>query len=261
MANEPIQQLLLRLKGLAAPCAFGASYGNILRDKIISLQDGRSFDRICEEDETLTLDNAIKIINRVEGQVKMKEQAGQLFALQYRGISPPNSTHREGQLPVKARLGAQPSEAQRSTRERAKRDARGRRIHCIHCRGTNHVHRECLHKNATCYVCQQSGYISSICPKNPKRLQYIAKNNAKPTLAAQQGRNNNDGDSDDTCLELNDAFDLGLDSSSEVRINNINRNCAENSHYDVQLTVNGKPMEFQVDTGAASGHRRSQSKS
>lgn len=251
MANEPIQQLLLRIKGLAAPCAFGASYGNILRDKIISLQEGRSFDRICEEDETLTLEQAIKIITRVEGQVKMKEQAGEVFALQYRGNPPPNSTHQEGHQRITARLGARPNGVQRPTMDHAKKTASGRRIRCIHCGGTNHVHRECLHKSATCYVCQQAGHIASICPR--KRTHFIAKSKAaKPpqnNKAAQQDRYNND--SDDTCLELNDAFDLGSDSSSEVRINNINRNCAESYHYDVQLSVNGTPLEFQVDTGAA----------
>lgn len=65
--SESGKALRRRLRCLAAKCKFGVNYESVLLDKMVSCQNGRVFDRICEEDETLTLDKAMNIITRKEG--------------------------------------------------------------------------------------------------------------------------------------------------------------------------------------------------
>lgn len=242
--NEPAQQLLLRLRGLASKCAFSANYDSILLDKIVSIQEGRIFDRLCEEDATLTLEQAMKIILRKEGQLQMQEQTVNYHqARETSGHRRPVHT-RLGEGPsTGARYGQQVASYQRTQRqhkeERQGERRQERRIRCIHCGGTNHSMSECMHKNASCYFCKQLGHIATNCPK--KRAHARAQFIAHKQTGGRSTESNVDFDAD-----LDSDYDIDL----EVPINNINNKHTVNSPYNVFLTVNNKKLEFQIDTGA-----------
>lgn len=250
--GEPVQQLLLRLKGLATPCKFGAEYHSKLLDKVVTLQEDRVFDRICEEDENLTLDQAIKIIMRVEGQNRIRQRPSdeQAHAIAQKRQS--NSASRFQPNPARGpglwsarRSEATPARNTSQMRtERTNGNQRpqsGRRTRCIHCGGTNHSTRECLHKVASCHICKQQGHIATICPRR--------RTNFAKATKQQKADEESDLEREDEAVNLDEAFDNGSEYS-EVYINNMKVNAEENSQYLVTLSVSGRAMEFQIDTGA-----------
>lgn len=72
--GEPVHRLLGRLENLAIACTFGPNNDDMLLNKMISLQEGHAFDRLCKEDENLTLPQALQIITIVEFQRNDKHQ-------------------------------------------------------------------------------------------------------------------------------------------------------------------------------------------
>lgn len=57
-ANEDVNAWLARIKSLSSNCKFGAQLDLLLTDKFIYGTRGKAFERICEENETITLAKA-----------------------------------------------------------------------------------------------------------------------------------------------------------------------------------------------------------
>lgn len=234
--GETVQQLLLRLKSLASKCAFGANFESILLDKLVFCQEGRVFDRLCEEDEKLSLIQAIKIITRVEGQIKLVASRDAECYAQYSGKRVQRHQAHTGQAenrtkrPVHERLGA----------------TEQKRPRCLHCGGKNHPARDCVHKEATCYACNKRGHIATVCPlkKKTTSAMYVAQRSA----TVPSGKTH-------VAADPNDHLELYADSDefSEEEVTticSITSRCTEDSHFCVPALVNGKQLDFQIDTAA-----------
>lgn len=248
---EPINQLVLRLKGLANSCKFGANYNAYLLEKLVSLQEGRALDRLCEEDETLSLDQAIKIITRIEGQSAQmaRRKESDVFAMRGKEPAAQLREHRGNEQRAQSNSTHRPILKQQQNDARGRRYTRsGRVVKCLHCGGTNHHMSMCLHQQSTCYTCQQKGHIAPVCPKRPvyNKTHYIAASKGKPT--GQRRRTNSD-DELSSDLEHNLGFDLGSDSEVS-QLNQVTQVKNENSQYNCIVAVNGRELEFQIDTGA-----------
>lgn len=64
---ETVSQWAARVKNLSSKCKFGTELNTILRDKfIMGFDKGTILDRLLEEDETLSLENAISIACKKE---------------------------------------------------------------------------------------------------------------------------------------------------------------------------------------------------
>lgn len=220
--DENGQQLLLRLRALAGKCNFGTHYEHCLLDKLITCQGGRVFDRLCEEDEKITLEKASQIIRRTESQNYCKTS-----------IDESTVNYQDRKRPaIQSRLGPRPSEFANQNQvgcsgyNYQKRSSKPiRRIRCLHCGGTNHPTPECIHKAASCHYCKEKGHIATVCPKKPKTY-FVGSHNA------------------------NDKRSGSSETESEVRINNLKNNITVNSPYEISITVSGVQLEFQIDTGA-----------
>lgn len=261
--GETATQLLLRLRGLAARCRFGERYDDVLLDRIIQCQTGAIFDRLCEEDEKLTMDKAMRIIVRKEAHLNDQSASQQMHAMssQVGATSMPRRS-------VQDRLGVNRGASHRSARDRSSweqqrnlrlerqrtarntaggmreirdRPAQARAIRnsgasggtgrprCIHCGGTNHSKEKCLHRDAECFYCLKKGHIATICPE--KQVNFVAER--------------------DRCesVYLSSSCD---DIDTEVSVNSLIHTNAHsaNSPYVINVTVNGIQLEFQIDTGA-----------
>lgn len=94
-----------------------------------------------------------------------------------------------------------------------------------------------MHKTASCYHCKQAGHIATICPqKQAKQSKYIG--GAKPKTGF---------DDVDEFYSDSEEYDI---RDFEVQINNIKIPGSVNSPYHISLTVGGKHVKFQIDTGA-----------
>lgn len=58
--NETVAAWLARVKKLAIDCKFGASLNNVVKDKFILELPPKIFEKLCEEDENLQLNEAFK---------------------------------------------------------------------------------------------------------------------------------------------------------------------------------------------------------
>lgn len=66
VGHESVNEWVARIKNLAANCKFGDSLQQNLVNKFVDGLEGKAFDRICEEDENLTLDKAQEIALKYE---------------------------------------------------------------------------------------------------------------------------------------------------------------------------------------------------
>lgn len=76
-ATETVNNWFARIKKLSIDCRFGADLESILLDRFISgLKPSPILDRLCEEDETLKLEDAVAIATNKESSLKDSAVAG-----------------------------------------------------------------------------------------------------------------------------------------------------------------------------------------
>ena len=144
-SSESVGEFIVRLKGLASKCKFGADFENVIRDKLVISMEGKIFERLCEEDETLDYKKAVNIALRVESSQKLSSEVNIKKEVHY----------------------SSSNTAAQSFKKKTK---------CFHCGGTNHVAVSCKFKDAKCFKCNSKGHIATIC-KLKKNVNYVAINN------------------------------------------------------------------------------------
>ncbi|XP_062560139.1 uncharacterized protein LOC134224667 [Armigeres subalbatus] len=126
---------MARIKRLSANCKFGANLEHNLTNKFIGGLKGKSFDRVCEEDETITLEKAMTLALKYEEEDQCHEQAVNLVR-----------------------------------RSQPERD--GTKIaECYACGRKGHLKPDCRFKNATCRNCRKKGHLQVVC--NVKTKHYV----------------------------------------------------------------------------------------
>ena len=98
---------------------------------------------------------------------------------------------------------------------------------CYRCGKSNHLPSACRFKEAKCHACGKKGHISAVCRSKPKQTRKVKKAKAKYVRAQ-------DTDSDSDSLPVL----LVGDRRSTHPIT-------------VQVSINGKSLTMEVDTGAA----------
>jgi len=106
------------------------------------------------------------------------------------------------------------------TRKRATNYKQSQSGGCYRCGGTNHAARDCRYKESQCHKCKKKGHLAKVC--HTKKTQ-DKKTDPLPTKWVEE-------------IEEAPIYHVG-----------------DKSHppFIVELLVNGKPVTFEVDTGAA----------
>lgn len=68
--DESASDWLVRISSLASNCRFGSSLEVMVVDKFVTGQDGRNFERICEEEEDLTIVKAMQLSLKYESHAQ-----------------------------------------------------------------------------------------------------------------------------------------------------------------------------------------------
>lgn len=232
-SDEFISDFVIRLKGLASKCKFGADFNQILRDKFVTSMEERILERLCEESEHLTFENAIKIALRIECQTKIRRNhnreadvnflknesnMGDLSDedVHFMNRNSKRNYNSNGQKSnwSKNSYAGNGTKQQGSSTDNPK---------CIHCGGKKHKSSDCLYKNATCYRCKQIGHIATIC-KLKTNVNFV------------QNPDQNTESCNVICPSV-DIFNLEND--------NIN-----NNPFSLKALVNEIEVWFHIDTGA-----------
>ena len=69
MKTEFVAVWFARIKSLALHCKFGENLNTVILNKFICGMNGRIFEKLCEKDEKLTLDQAFKKALVVESKI------------------------------------------------------------------------------------------------------------------------------------------------------------------------------------------------
>lgn len=126
---EPVKMWLARIKRLSANCKFGDQLAHNLTNKFICGLTGKAFDRVCEEDEKVTLEKALALALKYDEEEKEAQPVNLL---------------------------------KKTQRPRADKEPRGE-LKCYACGAPGHVRSKCRFREAVCRRCRMKGHIEAAC--------------------------------------------------------------------------------------------------
>lgn len=155
--KETVNDWHLRIKGLAVNCAFGNELTSILKDRFISgLVSGPVFDRIAEEEPTISLEDVVNIAVSKDDYVRQNrpQQSAEPKA--------PKQPKPKKQ-PAPAATSAPPTHqmSQMHVADNSKQNQKSNL--CRACGKPNHDSANCTFKKFKCNNCQQVGHTVSMC--------------------------------------------------------------------------------------------------
>ena len=111
---------------------------------------------------------------------------------------------------------------------------------CRSCGRKNHAREECRFRDATCYACGKRGHIAPACKSAPAQKVRSKKSNSRKSYreTAKTYR-----------LDDKRSHSFEDSSSDEYELHHMGKRSTE--PVQVQMTVNGKKLDMEVDTGAA----------
>lgn len=211
--TETVSQWFGRVKRLALNCKFGANLDAFILDKFVMELPDKLFDKMCEENESLTPNDALK--KALIWEVKYTKKA--------------TDTAESSVNFIKARGNTNPRQANKNVETKNnnnnnRNEKRDKRNTCSHCGWRNHSSDSCKFKNSTCHSCSKVGHLASICrSKTKKNINYIFDTNT----SCNQTHGN--------------SFDFSVYSLSDG---------IPDETYSVVVTISGVEMKIVCDTGA-----------
>ncbi|XP_058838149.1 uncharacterized protein LOC131693899 [Topomyia yanbarensis] len=152
-APESINDWIVRIKNLAANCKFGDALQHNLVNKFIDGLGGKAFDRVCEENETLTLEKAQEIALKYEADSTSTTAIHYLKGKKQPGLKP------------KAKV----SQWQNNNNGKRSGGFRG----CFACCREGHQRKDCPFKNYVCNKCSEKGHLQAAC--DFQKNHYVAE--------------------------------------------------------------------------------------
>lgn len=217
--DEPVSDWYARLKRLAINCKFGGQLDSFVLDKFIIGLPEKIYSRLCEEDENITLANALKKAMILETKYANKQpnvdsNEVNYMKKNYKGRN--NKAHSNNW-----NNGNSNNNYNGETKSKTA---------CTHCGWKNHASNACKFKSAKCNFCGKTGHLASICNSKHKDNEHKAKNNV-----------NFVSDSEDNNDFVKNSFDYSIFS--------INSN-STSEIYGLLVDIDGKKLELTCDTGA-----------
>nr|XP_029715891.1 uncharacterized protein K02A2.6-like [Aedes albopictus] len=140
-SGETVQEWYVRLKKLSLNCEFGEHLDHALKDIFVTgLQPGPIFERLCEEEDFVPLENLLRVAAKKEATLKN------------RGVLEVNKISEK-----KSNYGSKPSKKPSSAT-------------CFACGKNNHDFRSCQYRSYVCKICKEKGHIAVVCPKKQKGI-------------------------------------------------------------------------------------------
>lgn len=195
--NETVSIWYARVKKLAMECRFGPQLEKFVLNKFVTGFSGKIFERLCEEDEYLSLELALKKALTVEAKIYAQQS------------SKDDVNYVAGKFVREHKMHD-------AKNNKKKYDKKLKQQKCSHCGWRNHASEKCKYKNCVCHKCHKVGHLASIC--NSAKINEVQVLNA-----------NNSNNSD---FELDDSYSVFSVTSEfsaapfklDVEINNIKIN-------------------------------------
>lgn len=222
--NEKVAAWFARVKKLAINCKFGAELDSIVKDKFIMELPSKIFEKICEEDESLTLNNAFKKALLRETKLNQSSDRSEVNFVKPHGFNRNNRNNRNN------------NNNRRPNSNNSARSSNGTaNSPCAHCGWKNHTSASCKFRESTCNSCGSIGHLANICRKkdNKNRIKFISNEN--------NGNFSNDF--------LNSVYSIVTGSNCfDSHVNNVATN--KRRLYYLNVKLNGVEHTVECDTGA-----------
>lgn len=155
--NESVTAWYARVKQLAFKCKFDP-LDDYIRDRfIIGMANENIFDKLCEEDETLTLSNALKKALIVETKFASKTASPVNFV--NKGAQRSNNRNNKNKGGNRGNSNNNNNSSNKGHEQKKE---------CKHCGWKNHESSNCKFKQSTCHVCSRVGHLASVCRNKDK---------------------------------------------------------------------------------------------
>ncbi|XP_062704675.1 uncharacterized protein K02A2.6-like [Aedes albopictus] len=137
--DESVLEWHVRLKRLSLNCEFGEHLGHALKDIFVTgLRPGPIFERLCEEDDAVSLEDLLKIASKREATLKNRAV-----------------------LEVNKIVEKKPNYVPKSFKKTGSAT-------CYACGKANHDFRSCQYRSYVCKICKEKGHIAVVCPRKTK---------------------------------------------------------------------------------------------
>lgn len=221
--DETISQWFAKVKKLALNCKFGSNLDAFVLDKFVMGLPNKIYERICEEDENLTLSDALKKALIMESKISSREDNTCDVSVNYIKKTVHNTRWSKNR-----NVNTERNISERNGNKNNNNNYSGSknyRIKCIHCGWTNHKSNMCKFKSSSCHNCGKIGHLSTVC-RNKKSINFINNSNN-----LNNNLNNN----------FNDHFDFSICSVSSSSNANM---------YSLPVEIDGVYMTIACDTGS-----------
>ncbi|XP_037930885.1 uncharacterized protein K02A2.6-like [Teleopsis dalmanni] len=211
---ETVSEWYARVKKLALTCKFGENLSAFILDRFIMGIKNKIFERLCEEDENLTIEQALRKALIIELRLSEQKSYGE------------NVNYINNNNDVKPKYnktnGSYKNIPNKNIPNKVQNNKSTKTFQpCAHCGWRNHVSNECYYKSCKCHQCGRIGHLSSICKKNTKVVNKVSS------------------------IKVKDHID------NRFCIYSINQKGEDSTElYSVTINFNGISMDVVCDSGA-----------
>lgn len=229
--DETVGDYVAELRKLAKDCNYGDALSQMLRDRLVCGINENAIQRRLLSESQLTFISALNIAQAMESANKnVKDLQSQFKDTTDTGVS---VQQEQAQSTVNKVF---------TSRRQYKMPARS---NCYRCGGL-HNSNECRFKLETCYNCGIKGHISRAC-----RNKAGGSQDTSPSGKGKRQFTSNDTRS---ALHIAEGGDTGTNKETEEMYtiySIVNMDIPKVDPFTIKLDVNGKHVEFEVDTGCS----------
>lgn len=211
--NETVASWYARVKQLALNCKFGQNLEAFVLNQFIMSLPSAIFERLCEEDEHLSLSDALRKAMIMETKITAKRAEENV-----------NYVHRSNNDNFKGKPKAKHNEGKGKSNETEGKGKGMEKKACTHCGWRNHNSDECKYKGYDCRNCGKRGHLAKVCKS--KSVNHISKLN--------------DLNVNSITNEIDQSFSV-LNVASTTTISDV---------YTLPVIIDGCHMNVVCDTGA-----------
>lgn len=225
-ADESVTAWYARVKQLAVKCKF-ANLDDCVRDKFVVgfSTDEKIFDKLCEEDETLTLSNALKKALIQESKVNSKSQHNaDVNFIRKGGVGSNNNNNNQS--------------------NKGHNGNGKKKQPCKHCGWKTHNSATCKFKKSTCNTCSRVGHLASVCRSKEKKNNDSI--NSIQSISCCHNSNNFCSNFHSTSSDFAD----GGEAKDRFGVYNITGRSEASNAFELNVKIDGFLLKTKCDTGA-----------
>lgn len=214
--GESVSEWYARIKKLALNCKFAEHLNIMILDHFIIGLPAPIFERLCEEDESLTLEQARKKAMIMETKLCNKTTREEI------NVNYVHQSERQSKIYNGQNAVGMSRRRSSSNSGNSHHNVGRSKTACAHCGWRNHEAANCKFKESICFSCRKIGHLASVCKQHNKRYVNFVS----------------DSDSDVT---INNIFEHSIFSVKDSSSSGV---------YSLPVSIDGVKLNAVCDTGA-----------